>query len=199
MSIRNIINSKQLILGSVALAVGLMEYVLNRPSASTYLGKWTEAFTGEFSLQMDVFGLFGGVVPEFVHSFCFALVTIALFPGASKKLRATVCAVWLAVELFFEIGQCFGHQISQCLTRIVSYNIFLGPVKNYFLFGTYDHLDVLAICLGIITAYVASGLTTAKNRIPKKGGIENDPRTLIQDKDAWIKIQNQAPVLEVGS
>lgn len=163
--IQSTVNTKQLFLGSVALLVGLMEYVLNRPSASTYVGKWTEAFPGEFPFKMDIFGFLGGVLPEFVHPFCFALVTIALFPEATKKLRAMTCLFWLTVELFFELGQLFGQQMSQCLSKAASHNVVIEPLRNYFLYGTYDHLDVIAICLGITTAYVISGQSLAKNKL----------------------------------
>ena len=193
MNIRNTVNSKQFLLGSGALFIGLVEYILSRPTGSTYLGKIIGAHVGDFSSKMDIFGIFGGTLPDFSHAFAFALITMAIFPRAGRKLRGVICLSWLVVELFFEIGQRFGHQIAQCLLEIVPYRGVSDPLANYFVNGTYDHLDVFAICLGITVAYTVSELTM-------RGGMENDSPTRKQRekqrKDGWFKTGPKRTVLE---
>ena len=192
MSIRTSVNSKQFILGFVALLIGLVEYVLSRSTDSTYLGKMIGTLVGGFSFKMNIFGVFGGVLPEFLHPFAFALFTMALFPRASRKVRRMICLFWLAIELFFEMGQCFGQQIAQHLLKVLPHRGVVDPLTNYFLNGTFDHLDVLAICVGITAAYIVSDLTI-------QGGVENDSHTRKHRKVDLFKNSPHRPALEAGS
>ncbi|MBW2020595.1 MAG: hypothetical protein JRI58_11155 [Deltaproteobacteria bacterium] len=191
MSIRATVNSNQLILGFGALVIGLVEYVVSRPADSTYLGKMIGALAGDFPFKMDIFGIFGGVVPEFVHPFSFALITMAIFPQATKKVRGMICLFWLFIELFFEVGQCCGHQIAQYIPEVFGQSSIVCSLKSYFINGTYDHLDVLAIFLGITVAYIAGEHTS-------KGG--NDDDAFISSKRGCQKFETkpQALVLETG-
>jgi hypothetical protein len=191
-TIRMSVNSKQFLLGSCGLFVGLTEYLLSRPAESTYLGKAIKALAGDFPFKMNVFGILGGVLPEFVHPFSFALITMAIFPQASKHARGMICLFWLVLELFFEIGQFCGSQLAQYIPKVFDHLYILGSLRSYFINGTYDHLDVLAICFGITAAYVVSELITIK------GGTPNERRILEQRKGNRFKTRRQGPVMETG-
>ncbi|NVM57153.1 MAG: hypothetical protein HWN51_03415 [Desulfobacterales bacterium] len=178
-------NSRQFAVGFSALLVGLMEYVFSRPADSTYLGKMIGALAGDFPFRIEMFGIFGGILPEYVHAFSFALITMAIFPRAVKKVRGAICLFWLVVELFFEIGQYFGQQIAGYIPKAFDHIFMLDNLKSYFVNGTYDHLDVLAICLGITAAYITGELTT-------QGGKDNDSLISMQR-------ESQDAALETGT
>ena len=192
-SMTMVANSKQFVLGLCALLIGFMEYVLSRPADSTYLGKIIEALAGGFPFKINIFGIFGGVLPEFVHPFSFALITMAMLPQASKKARGMICLFWLVVDLLFEMGQCFGHQIARLMPKILPDGRVLDLLTNFFANGIYDHVDMLAICLGITAAYFIGELTIIK------GGTENETQTMDQRKANRLKKANQGPALETGS
>ena len=184
-------NSLQFIIGVGALLVASMEYVLSRPVDSTCLGAAAKVATGDIPFKMGIFGIFGGIVPEFIHPFSFALITIALFTRKSRGIRAIICLFWLVVDVFFEIGQAFGHQISQFLPRILAHTKLSELLANYFLRGTYDRLDIVAICLGTASAFIISELIT-------RGGKQNETRILEQWETKRHETAHQEPVLEVG-
>ncbi|HID30383.1 MAG TPA: hypothetical protein EYP19_10315 [Desulfobacterales bacterium] len=192
-TVRMAVNPKQFLLGFCGLFVGLAEYVLSRPTDSTYLGTAIEALGGDFPFKIDIFGVLGGVLPEFVHPFSFALITMALFPQASKNARRMICLFWLVLELLFEIGQFCGNQIAQYVPRIFDHLYVLANLRSYLLNGTYDHLDVLAICLGITAAYAIS------ERISIQGGTPNERGVLEHRNGNKFKKKHQGPVLETGS
>ena len=184
-------NSLQFIIGVGALLVASMEYVLSRPVDSTCLGAAAKVATGDIPFKMGIFGIFGGTLPEFIHPFSFALITMALFRRKSRGIRAIICLFWLVVDVLFEIGQAFAHQISQFLPRILAHTKFPELLVNYFLRGTYDRLDLLAICLGTASAFIISELMT-------RGGIQNETRILEQRETKSYETKNQGPILEVG-
>ena len=184
-------NLLQLILGLGALMIGVMEYALSRPADSTCLGASIKVIGGDLRYKMEVFGIFGGVVPEFVHPLAFALITMALFPETSRRIRVMICLFWLTVDLLFEVGQYFGQQISQFLPTILPHTRVSGLLIDYFLRGTYDHLDILAICLGIISAFVIGELIT-------RGGTKNERRTFEQGKAKILKTAHQRTSRHTG-
>jgi hypothetical protein len=154
-------------LGFGALVLGFVEYIFSRPLDSFYLGKIISRHFGNFSFNVKIFGPFGGVLPEFVHPFSFALFTLALFPKAGRKLRGIICLFWLVVDLFFEIGQYYGAQLAEFMTKVLPLGYVSDLVRNYFLNGVYDHVDILAIVCGILTAFLIGEFTI-------KGGKENE-------------------------
>lgn len=154
------INLKQFILGVVVFLLGSLEYLLNRSTDSTCLGRIVNTFR-ECASGIDLFGMFGGIIPAFAHPFSFVLITMAIFPGSGRKTKGLICIFWLFVELFFEIGQGFGRKIAGYIPEFFARIYILDNLKSYFINGTYDHLDVMAICLGIAAAYVTGQLTSS--------------------------------------
>ena len=185
-------NFLQLMLGLGALLFGLMGYILGRPVDPTYLGSMISNLFGSIPFRINNYGTIGGVLPEFLHPFALALITMALFPQASRKVRAMICLFWLVVDLFFEIGQCFGHQIAQSMTKILPQGGVSELLINYFVRGTYDNLDILAICMGIISAFIINELTI------NKGGIGDETQIFKQRRTNMLKTPKQGAILETG-
>lgn len=149
---------------------GLMVYVLDRPADATILGKCIHAWLGGPWIKTGRLGVFGGIIPEFVHPFGFALLSIALFPRSGRTTRLGICGFWLTVELFFECGQGIGRPVVDHLIHLAPQYAVPTPVANYFVYGIYDPLDILAICLGITAAYGVAERTAKKSLATKQQG-----------------------------
>ena len=157
----------QTALGFSALLLGAAEYTFNRPLESSQLGIIIKRFAGDIP-KMNLFGTLSGVVPDFAHAFAFSLFTLALFPKADRKTRILICLFWLAVDVFFETGQFFGQQISGVISAILPVSAMASLLKGYFLNGRYDPMDILAMVLGVGTAFLIGELTFVQ------GGKKND-------------------------
>jgi hypothetical protein len=181
----------KLIVAVCALFLGTMEYVLSRPAHSSGLGTILGA-AGDAPRKVSMFGFLGGVIPEFIHPFSFALITMALYPRADQKSRGIICVFWLVVEVLFELGQAFGHQVSQFLGNTLPHGGMIRLLQNYFATGTYDHLDILAICLGIASAFVIGEILT------RKEGKENETQSSKQIQTKGHKVLSARPIMETG-
>ena len=181
----------QVTIAVCALGIGTMEYVLSRPAHSTGLGSALRGIIGDLPFKMSMFGFLGGVVPEFIHPFSFALITMAVYPRADQKTRGIICVFWLVVEVLFELGQAFGHQLFQFLTDTLPQAGVSRLLTNYFAAGTYDHLDIVAICLGTASAFILSELIT-------RGGKHNETGILEKWETKRHETAPQQQVLEVG-
>ncbi|MBW2109029.1 MAG: hypothetical protein JRI36_10245 [Deltaproteobacteria bacterium] len=167
----NTLNWKQCLLAVGALAAGVMVYGLDRPTETTLLGRWIHGALETPSIQPSRLGLLGGIIPELVHPFGFALLTLALFPHSAKKTRIGLCAFWLTVELLFECGQGIGWPVAHFFMWAMPQHTASTMVANYFVFGTFDPLDILAICVGIVAAYAVAEKTAIPSlAIHQKGG-----------------------------
>jgi len=153
-----------------ALLLGVLVYIFGRASDSTFAGKIICRYFGDIFIQYNFFGSLGGFIPELVHPFSFALFTIALFPAAGRIVRGIICLGWMIINIIFEIGQYFPDQFSEFILIVFNHNIFSGLLINYFIAGTYDHGDILAIVFGIIAAFAISEFTINE-------GEQNDPKT----------------------
>ena len=153
-------------LGLGALFLGSLEYIISRPADSSHIGRIVSEFAGNLLFRIDVFGFLGGFLPDFIHPFSFALLTMALFPAGARKVRGIICLFWLVIDIIFEIGQFFDQQIAEFMAKLFSHNSAANILANYFTKGTYDHLDILAICLGITAAYTIGEFTA--NLTPNK-------------------------------
>jgi hypothetical protein len=181
----------KLIIAFCALFIGAMEYVLSRPAHSSGLGTAILGTVSDFPWKVSMFGFLGGVIPEFIHPFSFALMTMALYPRTDQKTRGIICVFWLVVEVLFELGQAFGHQISQFLGNTLPHGGIIRLLQNYFARGTYDRLDILAICLGIASAFVLGEI------LARQGGKENETRTSKQKKKDHRAFAGR-PIMETG-
>ena len=154
-------------LGCSALLLGTTEYIFNRPLESSYLGIIIKNFAGNIPLHIDIFGIFSGVVPDFAHAFSFPLFTLILFPGAVRKMRVVICMFWLVIDVLFEFGQLFGQQVSGVIAVILPPNPGTNILKDYFVTGKYDPMDILAIGLGVGSAFLIGEFTVTKGGYKK--------------------------------
>ncbi len=141
----------QIAIGLAALLLGTLVYVVDRPGDQIFV----PSAISLFPLTPTVFGIVGHSLPTFAHVFAFILLTAALLAGG-KKTAIAVCLSWFLVEVAFELGQhpALALSLSTVIPSWFESLPILNKTDSYFLYGTLDPLDLLAIALGALAAYV---------------------------------------------
>jgi hypothetical protein len=134
-----------------ALCMGVLLYALDRQHDHVYfLSAWTPAYYP----AVRVFGTLGNYLPTFIHVYAFILLTVAVAAPSINKI-IPICLAWFTLDTLFEIAQIdsgarwIAHHIPAWFSGIP----FLENTANYFLFGTFDVLDLLSIAAGTSAAY----------------------------------------------
>ena len=159
------INIRQILIGVVGLLIGTLVYLVDRPPDQTYFVYNTPFNISLFKALPNLFGHIGNSLPSFIHVFSFILLTAGII-SCRKKGFLIICLGWFLVDCAFELGQKF---ISLFLKIIPSWFAgipFLENTKNYFLYGTFDYIDLAAIIIGTLMAYFVL-ISTKKN---ERGG-----------------------------
>lgn len=143
----------------IALVVGVLVYLLDRPSTSIYLVPNSWSF-GD-SVVPPVFGVIGNHVPTFVHTFSFTLLTSALLTPW-RWSAVTACLLWWLIGSGFEIAQrdAWAKVIAEQVPDWFAEWPLLNNVAGYFSAGRFDAIDLLSISLASLSAYVVIRLST---------------------------------------
>jgi len=147
----------QVIAAIIALMIGVLVYLLDRPSASVYLvpDSWSLGDS-----MPSVFGAIGNTLPTFAHTFAFILFTSALLaPWRWSAIAA--CAWWWALGSLFEIAQ------SDAWAKVIAAHVpgwfadwpLLDNVADYFVGGRFDLFDLVSIGLATVSAFVVIRLS----------------------------------------
>lgn len=156
---------RKLILGSAALLAGVAVYMLDRAPGSAYFLPAAVSFGDGGS---PWFGDFGGQLPDFLHVYALSLLTAAVL-GSTRSAALASCAGWWAIDSFFELGQ--HPAISPIFAAVTPAWFdgipFLENTAAYFVRGTFDPRDLLAIAFGAMTAFFS---IAAINYRSTKGG-----------------------------
>jgi len=144
-------------IGLAALSIGLMVYLSDRAPDSAFL---LQVIGGKspFSEASHLFGPISGQLPAFLHVFAFALLTTGVL-GCGTRGALFVCLFWLIVDVLFEVGQVAGNPVVG--NHSGAFNTTFGSevVGNFFRFGTFDPLDLLAMALGAVAAWIIWRIT----------------------------------------
>ena len=145
-------NKAQIVIGLAVLLLGTAVFFLDRPWEQTF---FVPGDLSLFPLTSSVFGVIGHSLPTFAHVFAFSLLTIALVGGA-KRTAVTVCLGWFLVDAAFEIGQ---HPqlvgwLSSLIPQWFEHIPVLDRTPSYFLYGTFDPLDLVSAALAALAAYL---------------------------------------------
>lgn len=158
-------NVRQILLGILALTIGAIFYLLNRPPDEVYL------IPDEISLYtqgQQLSGFFGNNLPNFIHTFAFILLTTGILGCRGMKIGIFISLGWLFIDILLELGQngqinrVFVDQIPQWFD---SYPI-LENVKPYLINGQFEVLDLVASVLGSAFAYIIYIKTIEARREP---------------------------------
>jgi hypothetical protein len=138
------------VLALLALTVGVLVYVLDRPGSTYFLSGLPFRVGGHGSY----FGSIGGQIPEFVHVYAFILLTVAVSSARSSLLR--ICIFWWALDSLFKLGlhRAVAPHVVQAIPSWFQDVPVLENTASYFTRGTFDPLDLVAIALGTVAAYL---------------------------------------------
>jgi len=146
-------NVRYILLGLLLLSIGALVYLFDRPPDQTY---FIFALPFHFSLYNKyppLFGPIGGFLPHFLHTSAFILLTAGIM-DCGRKGYLSICLFWLIINIGFELGQKYSVHAVGLVPDWFEGVFLLENTKNYFLFGTYCSLDMTAIIIGSILAYI---------------------------------------------
>jgi hypothetical protein len=152
------INLPQILIGLTILLLGTLVYVVDRSPDQTYFVYKSSINISLHNILPNLFGSIGNSFPSFVHVFSFILIT-AGFLNCQKKGCIVICVCWFLIDIIFELGQKFKLLSSSMIPDWFSGIVYLGNSKKYFLSGTFDFNDVIAITFGAILAYFSLLIT----------------------------------------
>ena len=156
------VNKIQILIGVIALLLGSLIYLVDRPPDQTYFVYTSSINLSLYSAFPNLFGLIGNSLPAFIHVFSFVLIT-AGFVSYRKRGYLIICLCWFLVDCAFELGQKFTTWSLNMIPDWFEGIPLLGNAENYFLHGTFDFTDLAAIALGTLIAYFVL-LATNKRR-----------------------------------
>ena len=150
---KNRINRAQILIGVAGLIAGLLIYLIDRPPEQTYFIYRRIAKISLYNILPDLFGPIGNYLPAFIHVFSFILITAGFF-CRQKRGYLIICLSWFLVDCFFELGQKFNNLALKIIPDWFEGIPFLENTENYFLQGTFDVIDLVAIAFGAVISYL---------------------------------------------
>ena len=152
------INIRQILIGLTVLLLGTLIYLTDRPPEHTYFIYKSFVNISLHNTFPNLFGFIGYSLPSFIHVFSFILITAGLF-HCQKRGYIIICSFWFLTDIAFELGQKFKIILLEIIPDWFSGILFLENSKKYFLLGTFDLNDLIAIVFGTILAYFALSIT----------------------------------------
>lgn len=159
-AIKRAVNWLQIFIGTAVLLFGVLVYLVDRPPDQTYFIQNNGIDLSHFKNLPLLFGPIGDNLPAFVHVFSFILITAGLIKYR-KKGYLIICINWFIIDIAFELGQSCKSFAARIVPEWFSGTYFLENTKNFFTKGTFDYLDLYAITVGAILAYLVL-LTTGE-------------------------------------
>lgn len=157
----SMINIRQVYIGLMVLLLGTLIYLTDRSPDQIYFVYKSPVEISLHNTLPNLFGFIGNSLPSFVHVFCFILVT-AGFLRCQKRGCIIICSIWFLIDCTFELGQKFKLLFTTMVPDWFSGILFLENIKNYFLSGTFDYNDLVAIAFGTIFAYFVLLITNER-------------------------------------
>lgn len=167
MAPQNGLNIRQIIIGAVVLLAGALIYLIDRPPDQTYFIYKIGMNISLFGTLPIIFGPSGNFLPSFIHVFSFIFLTAGLI-ARGKRDYLIICLSWLFIDCTFELGQKFLLWPSRIIPDWFVGIPFLENSKNYFLKGTFDLIDLIAIIIGAVVAYLFLAKTTQRGSYGKE-------------------------------
>jgi len=151
--VRQRVNYRQLLIGFSVLTLGALFYYLFRSSEHTYFLKKLGISSQPISILPPVLLTIGNTLPSFLHVFAFIMMTAGLIAN-KKRGYLIVCLSWFTIDVFFEISQGLDAVLIPVIPNWFSHLFLLENTRDYLLYGSFDYLDLVAIALGSIVAYL---------------------------------------------
>lgn len=147
---------------TVAMAIGVLVYVVDRPASQVYLLPSALSFTSTPGIFV---GAIDASLPSFLHVYAFSLLTAAV---TTTRAPATIAGAWCATELLFELGQhpAIAPAIAAAMPAWFSAIPLLENIGPYFVRGTFDPADISATIAGALIAYLTIIFTRTQKDAP---------------------------------
>jgi len=158
----NSVNKLQILIGLIFLFIGGLVYLIDRSPDATYLVYRYGQGLSLHKIVPNIFGSFGNSLPDFIHVFSFILITGGIL-SCGKKGSLIISLSCLIIDCAFELGQRYNSLALKMIPDWFSGIPILEAVKGYFMKGTFDFNDIVALLLGALTAYLVL-LTTMSRR-----------------------------------
>ena len=131
-----------LLLAGFSLCLGSYVYLAERPYGSSVLST-----TLDWHLALPSFlGKLAYSLPSFSHVVAFSILSFL----ALERRALLCCLSWASINALFELGQ--HSAVSQLFT--LQWADSLAPsIRQFFILGTFDPFDLVAIVSGAICAY----------------------------------------------
>jgi|GEM_PF-3603338 len=143
-------NLIKIALGSLALILGALVYILIRPSSNIYF--ITALNLNEFNLNLSYVPAWLYSVSTGLHTFSMVLFS-SIFVNATRFNDLLLVLSWILINVFFEAIQ--HPDIKDLLYYELIHTDSLGYFIDNLSKGTYDSLDILSIIIsGIISYFV---------------------------------------------
>ena len=152
------INKTQIFIGFAALLLGTLVYIIDRPPGDTYFVSNSGLPISLHCRFPNLFGAAGNSLPDFIHPFSFILITAGIL-SCRRNGHIITSLAWLTLDLVFEFGQKYKEFSLRLIPECFEGIPFLENSANYFKFGTFDIMDVAAIILGTLLAFIVLILT----------------------------------------
>jgi len=158
-----VINKLQISIGFFTLFAGLLLYLLTRPS-DIYFVSFIKRVDNSPYWALPFSDGIGGALPSFLHVFAFSLLLGGLLACRKTGYLMISCA-WLLTNVLFELGQRYPSLASELIPKWFEGIFILQNMRNYFLKGTFDFLDLLASSVGAVAAYWVLVRTGQEGRV----------------------------------
>lgn len=144
------VNKKQISIGILALLLGLLVYLIDRPPDTIY-------FIYKFDISLykilpNLFGPTGNSLPNFIHPLSFILITAGIV-ACKRRSYFIICLGWFLANCVFEFGQRLNSSHLKMLPDWLDGIPFWENFKSFFVHGAFDSFDLAAITIGTICAY----------------------------------------------
>jgi hypothetical protein len=146
-------NKIQILVGLASLFAGGLIYLVSRSPDHTYFIYRCLPILNLHKLLPNMYVPFSNLLPEFIHTFSFILITAGIL-SCRKKCAITISLSWLIVDCCFELGQKYKDVSLSIIPNWFENYPILENCNNYFLHGSYDILDLVATLMGAILAYI---------------------------------------------
>lgn len=150
------INRIQIEIGAFMLLLGVAFYLLERPPNRLWLFTALPLGLSGYGVVPRLPTWINGSLPTFLHSLSLTVITGGL-TVARTSAYVWVSISWLLIHVMFELGQGYGRRLVE-LDRVP----LVSHVRNYFVLGTFDEVDIVAAFLGCASAL--SILMLTRNR-----------------------------------
>jgi len=147
------INTRQILLGTLLLLIGTLVYLIDRPPEQVFFLSILPVQLTLYNMIPPLFGPLNRFLPDLMHVMAFILLTAGVL-ACGRRGYLLICLFWLAVDGGFELGQKYSARAAGLVPDWFDNIFFLDHVKIYFMNGSYSNHDMIAIVIGVIIAYL---------------------------------------------